>query len=75
MSPQDDMTTKLLLSAILALSGVVAALFYQLIRSKDEQIAAYKEILPTATLLMETVQALQKIIEREDHFTRRGGDA
>lgn len=54
---------------IAAIGGLVAAvgiMFWQLLASKSETIAAYKEILPVSTLLMQTVQALQKLIERTE---------
>ncbi len=55
-----------LLGAIGVLGGVVAVLFWQLMAAKSELITAYKEILPVSTLLMQTVQVLQKLIERTE---------
>ena len=52
-----------LMAAIVSLVAGIVVLFWQLLGSKNETTAAYKEILPAATLLMKTVESLQKFID------------
>lgn len=60
-----------LITAIGTLCAVIGILFWQLITAKNDLSNAYKEILPIATLLNQTVNTLQKLIDKfeERHET------
>ena len=53
-----------LVSAIVVMGGTIGVLFWQLIAAKNETTAAYKEMLPVATKLLDTVTELRKLIDR-----------
>lgn len=65
--------TSYLLAAIGALVTTIGVLFWQLLSAKNEVATAYKEILPAATLLMKTVEALQKLVGQIEKKRRGEG--
>lgn len=69
----DPDLVRVLVAAVGALAGVIVVLFWQLLSSKAETLAAkaevtaaYKEILPVTTTLLQTVTAMQKIVDRDE---------
>lgn len=59
-----------LVAAIGAMSVTIGVLFWQLIAAKGETLTLAKELIPVATALHSTAQAMQKIVERHE---REGG--
>ena len=54
------------------LGSVISVLFWQLLRALASTTAAYKEVLPVATALMETVRSLEALVRQ---LERRVGEA
>lgn len=62
-------TESLVAYMAVAIAGLVTAigvLFWQLLAAKGESLALAKELIPVATALHSTAQAMQRIVERHE---------